>query len=59
MTTEFPSEIIPTSEGEMTCGGYLFQENGYSFNYVCPVYGGGIVEFECVGINADANVTNN
>lgn len=26
---------------------------------MCPVNGGGIVEFECIGKNADLNITSN
>ena len=37
----------------------MFHSNAFSYNYVCPVYGGGIFEFECVGIDASTNVTKN
>lgn len=47
-----PAQKIPVEEADLECGGYVFQRNSFDYNYVCPVYGGGIFEFECIGRDA-------
>ena len=41
-----------TDESELLCGGYLIQGNSFTNTFSCPVYGGGVLTFECIAEDA-------
>ena len=45
---KYPTQVAPTTESELQCGGYLLQENSFTNNGGCTKYSRSMVQIECV-----------
>lgn len=47
----YPAQLENPILNELECGGYQISYNTFKENFLCPAYGEGVLQFECIGLD--------